>query len=59
MRGTMVSPSATAKAPPGMKSFWTSMTRSASVGWTELHGGLMVVQWAGNAVVPFSTPNEQ
>ena len=34
MRGTMASPSGTARAPPGMKSFWTSMTRSASVGWS-------------------------
>ena len=33
MTGTTASPSATAKGPPGMKSFWTSMTRRASVGW--------------------------
>ena len=33
MRGTMASPSGMAKAPPAMKSFWTSMTRRASVGW--------------------------
>jgi len=36
MRGMMAWPSGTAKAPPGMKSFWTSMTRRASVGWTEI-----------------------
>ena len=31
--GITASPSVTGKAPPGMKSFWTSMTRRASVGW--------------------------
>ena len=34
MMGTTASPSVTGKAPPGMKSFWTSMTRRASVGWS-------------------------
>ena len=34
MTGTMASPSGTARLPPGMKSFWTSMTRRASVGWS-------------------------
>jgi hypothetical protein len=32
-RGMMASPSSMAKAPPGMKSFWRSMTKRASVGW--------------------------
>ena len=36
MSGTIKSPSFIAKLPPGMKSFWTSMTRSASVGWREM-----------------------
>ena len=34
MMGTTASPSMTGRAPPGMKSFWTSMTSRASVGWS-------------------------
>jgi len=47
MMGTTASPSVTGKAPPGMKSFWTSMTRRASVGWSMCIVASMVLHRGG------------